>query len=243
MKKLLLGMLCASMMATGAYAACGGAASGSGCCTIGVRTNIDKEVMADSATLRFVVETSDKDMAKASEKNRTLSNSVSTALKTSLDTAKGDKIETDNYSIQPIYRYDKDGKRSFERYTVTNNLVITTKNLENIGKLIDTAVAKGVTSVSDLNFDLADKTPYCKVLLKDAAQSAKEQADAIAQSLGKQVTKPHKITASCGTQNVNNSPYRASFAASAEKMDAASTKIEVGTIRVWSDFTGEFKFK
>ena len=62
------------------------------------------------ATITLSVETSDKDITKATEANKQAANASIQAVKKLLDTAKGETVKTTAFNVSPEYRYKEWGK-------------------------------------------------------------------------------------------------------------------------------------
>lgn len=91
-------------------------------------------------------------------------------------------IQTQAYHIEPLYDYI-DGKQVFRGYRVTNNLRVTTKNVDTVGKVIDTAVNAGANTVSSINFTVSDPSIYYAEALNTAINDALAKAAAIGMKL------------------------------------------------------------
>ncbi len=99
-----------------------------------------------------------------------------------------DKIETTQISLFPQYQYDK-GKRSLIGYNARNQIKVTTDDLENIGKVIDTVVSAGATNIQNITFSVKKEAPYKKEALQKAFNDAKEKAEIIASASGLTIKK------------------------------------------------------
>jgi len=93
---------------------------------ISVNASATKEVAPDQAQITVNIETSDKSLQKASEDNKIAAGKVYSSLKAILNTEKGDYIKTSNYSANPVYICTKDNKKVFDKYVVSNNVVVKT---------------------------------------------------------------------------------------------------------------------
>ena len=99
-------------------------------------------------------------------------------------------IRTTNFSIWPQERYDPlTGTPTGEKtYVVDNTVYVTVRDLDKLGDLLDTVVAAGANTVNSIQFDVADKDEALKdaraEAVKDAAEKAKELADAAGVQLG-----------------------------------------------------------
>lgn len=106
------------------------------------------------------------------EMNRTI-NTVSDAIK-KLGIDKKD-IKTTNYNINPTYDYSN-GKQKITGYNANTNLEITIRNLEQANTVIDVSTANGANTVSNVSFDVEDKTKAQNDARKLAIEEAKKKA-------------------------------------------------------------------
>lgn len=94
-------------------------------------------------------------------------------------------IKTVNYSLNPNYIYPRDGGLpTLAGYTATNTVRVTTNDLANVGRVIDTGIQAGANQVSSLQFGLKDEQPARVQALKQATAQAKVRADAMAAGAG-----------------------------------------------------------
>jgi uncharacterized protein YggE len=110
-----------------------------------------------------------------------------------IDTLKGagvdpKDISTTNFSIWSNTQYGPDGQPTGTTYAVDNTVSVTVRKLDNLGDLLDSAVASGANNINSIQFDVADKTAALKEAraeaVKDAENQAKELADAAGVALG-----------------------------------------------------------
>jgi hypothetical protein len=97
---------------------------------------------------------------------------------------KAEDIRTTNFSIWPNQQYGPDGQPIGTRYVVDNSVFVTVRELDNLGDLLDSAVAAGANSINSIQFDVADKTEALKKAREEAVKDAKEQANELADAAG-----------------------------------------------------------
>ncbi len=135
-------------------------------------------------------------------------------------------IKTVSYSLQPNYRYPKEGgEPTISGYTATNIIRVTLDDLTKVGEVIDTASGAGANRVQSLQFTLKDDQEIQAQALREAAIRARKKADALASALGVRTVRILNVTES--SQPVY--PVRDVAFARAE---AATTPIEPGMIEV-----------
>jgi len=87
-------------------------------------------------------------------------------------------IQTIDYSVDQQYD-NVDGKQVFRDYRVRNTFKVTIRDIKRVGEIIDSAVAKGVNSVSGISFEISQPDKYYNIALKKALEQAVGKAEAI----------------------------------------------------------------
>ena len=104
-------------------------------------------------------------------------------------------IQTSRYDFSPVYDVKDNGRSVITGYTVTNAVVVKVRGLENIGKVIETALANGANRVDSLEFSANDPSAAKNAALADAAQDARNKADATARTLGMRIVRIQNVYA------------------------------------------------
>lgn len=215
--------------------------------TISVNTNVNVEIAPDVAEISFAVKTSDlKSMQKATLANKEISDKVFAELKSMIDTKNGEYIKTSDFSANPVYSY-QNSKKNFEKYEVSNRVIVHTKSIDKVGNMIDNAIAAGATNVDNLSFSISNYEVQCNDLISIAAKKAKTRAEVIAQSLSTSLLGINNISTSCSTNNYN--PPRLYMAknmiadVAAESAAAGGTSISNGVIKVNATVNASFYVK
>lgn len=217
---------------------------------ISVSYTAEKEVSPDTVEISIAIKTDDKRaMSVAVEKNKEISDKVYQYLKNNINPSNGDYIKTSNYSANPSYSYES-GKRIFQKYEVSNNIIVHTKSIDKISTLIDKSLVLGATNVDSLNFSLSEKDAQCAELLSKATQQAKKRADIVASAAGTSVTGIKNIETSCTLNRYNNVHFarnsysmKAMDAAAPEMAAGSSPNIESGVITIYSNINASFYVK
>lgn len=138
-------------------------------------------------------------------------------------------IRTIAYSLNPVYRYPREGGQpTITGYTATNIVRATIDDLTLVGRVIDAATQAGANQIQQLQFTLKDEQRVQAQALKEAAVKARQKAEAIADALNLRVLRI--VTVSEGGQTVV--PVR-EVAMAARVADAVqTTPIEAGTIEI-----------
>lgn len=211
----------------------------------------EKEVSPDTVEVSIAIKTDDKkSMQEASHKNKEISNKVYEYLKSNINTSNGDYIKTANFNATPVYTYNN-GKKNFEKYEVSNNIIVHTKSIDKISTMIDKSISLGATNINSLNFSLSNKDNQCEELLSKAAKQVKSRADIVAASVGTSVTGIKEIRTSCSLNqprvNYGYSNMKllrtAGAMADAAAPEASSTSIEAGNITIYANVDAYFYVK
>ncbi len=214
---------------------------------ISVNTSANAELAPDVAEISIAVKTYDnKSMQKATLQNKEISEQVISTLKSMIDTSKGDYIKTADFSATPIYSYSGN-KRNFDKYQVSNSVVVHTKSIDKIGTMIDKAIALGATDVNSLNFSVSNYETQCNDLLTLAAKKASARANAVAKTVPATLSGIRSMDVSCSTSNSSRPQYKMLMANRAMMMDSeaagSSTTIESGVIKVFANVSATYFVK
>lgn len=214
---------------------------------ISVNTSANAELAPDVAEISIAVKTYDnKSMQKATLQNKEISEQVISTLKSMIDTSKGDYIKTSDFSATPIYSYSGN-KRNFDKYQVSNSVVVHTKSIDKIGTMIDKAIALGATDVNSLNFSVSNYEAQCNDLLTLAAKKASARANAVAKTVPTTLSGIRSMDVSCSTSNSSRPQYKMLMANRAMMMDSeaagSSTTIESGVIKVFANVSATYFVK
>lgn len=214
---------------------------------ISVNTSANAELAPDVAEISIAVKTYDnKSMQKATLQNKEISEQVIATLKSMIDTSKGDYIKTADFSATPIYSYSGN-KRNFDKYQVSNSVVVHTKSIDKIGTMIDKSIALGATDVNSLNFSVSSYEAQCNDLLTLAAKKASARANAIAKTVPTTLSGIRSMDVSCSTSNSSRPQYKMLMANRAMMMDSeaagSSTTIESGVIKVFANVSATYFVK
>lgn len=172
------------------------------------------------AILRFGVQTTGENLAHIQNENAM----ISQAILESLQQFDITDIKTYQYTIDKVYDYEN-GKQIEKGYSVRNIFEVRTKDLNQVGAIIDTAVNYGANVVDFINFDISDSNTYYLQALDLAIENAYQKADRITMSLGITTTPiPIRID--------EISPSSMPVFKLAARESAVTTPIEPGSIQI-----------
>jgi hypothetical protein len=215
---------------------------------ISVSTTANTEIAPDIAEISIAVQTFDnKSMQKATLQNKEISEKVITELKSMINTANGDFIKTSNYSASPVYSYSGN-KKTFDKYQVSNSVIVHTKSIDKVGAMIDKSIALGATNVNSLSFSVSSYENECNNLLELASKRAKSRAEAVAKVVPAQIAGIRTMDISCSTNNTVKPQYRLMKANLASETLSASaetspTTIESGVVKINANVNASYFVK
>lgn len=213
---------------------------------VNANATVNKEMTPDTAEISIAILTTDKSsMQKATQQNKEISDKLYNAMKSMINPANGDYVKTSDFSAQPVYNYSS-GKRFFDKYEVSNRIIVHTKSIDKTGAMIDKAISLGATNIDNLNFTLSSYEKQCDELLNQAAQKTRMRAEGLAKAAGTMITGVKSITSSCNTSGTHqrvmyNMMAKSSAMDSAEA--AGATPIETGSIKLYANVNASYFVK
>jgi uncharacterized protein len=147
----------------------------------------------------------------------------------------GAQLTTVQYSISPQYRYPPHGAPSIVEYTASNVVQVRLDDLRKIAAVLDTATQEGSNNVQDIRFALRDEQVPRTEALRKAAQSARQDAQALADALGLRIVRVLAVTEQSPEMvapPVYMQAQRLSLAAA-----APATPVEAGTLAISATVT------
>jgi uncharacterized protein len=205
-----------------------------------IQTYGEAEVKAepDLARIGIAVETRGSEAEAAVEENARLANAVIEALK-DFGLAE-EEIKTGSYNLYS-YREWYDERPEGEQvitYQVTNEIVVTTTRLVEVGEIIDLAVKAGANNINYINFELKNPQELQLQALKLATEQASEKAKAIAESSGEKISGLYRIR----EERTEYMPFVYRQEVAADMGMGAATPIMSDEVVVRAMVTAEFAF-
>jgi len=203
----------------------------------------------DTATFSVSVSETAKDVESAQTSATTKANAVIAYLK-SQNIADTD-IQTTDYEIQPQYDYSSNACTSglpcspstptLTGYQVSETLSVKVRDTSKAGSILAGVGSKGASSVSGLDFTVADEDSVEAQARDKAIAQAKDKADALAKSLGVSIVRVVGFSE-------NGAPGPIYYAKSAGMtMDAAmpsvAPQIQTGQNKIVSDVTVTYEIQ
>lgn len=191
------------------------------------------KAIPDMAYVTIGVITENKELTFAQQNNAKITQNVINSLINS-GVSKKD-IMTESYSVTLQYEY-REGEQVFKGYRVSNYFKIRINNIQEIGKLVDTAVENGANAVKNINFTLSNPTNIYRTALSKAIIDAVNKALSTERALNITVDKtPKKIIE-------DNTDRSFMVARDAIASPMASTPIVEGEIEVVAKIKAIFNY-
>ncbi len=144
------------------------------------------EVQVAPDRARVGMETQAKTAAAASQENNRKQTAILAAIR-ALGIAPS-QIQTLNYSVMPIQRYDEKTQRVvIDGYRVSNIVQVETDKIEQAGPIIDAGLTNGANRVAGLDFLVKDRAREQETALTRAVEQARRQAEVAAKAAGGQL--------------------------------------------------------
>jgi hypothetical protein len=148
-------------------------------------------VKPDKIVLVLGIDTSDADVVVAKRKNGEL-------MKKAVEIAKGcgvqeKQIQTDYLSIEPRWKdgYDRE---NFLGYFVVNTLMVTLSDVEQLDRLITSALQAGINRINGIDYQTTEFKKYREQARELALKAAKEKGEKMSAVLGQKIGKPIQIS-------------------------------------------------
>lgn len=188
-------------------------------------------VIPDMASIRLGVETTGYNLQKVQEENAIASLAVQQVLKQ----FGIQEIKTIQYTIDKLYAYEND-KRVDKGYSVRNIIEIKTKDMKQIGALIDAAVSNGANVIEGISFEVTNLDFYYQQALNMAVDNAVQKAESIGKQLKAAINPiPRQIV----ENSIMPVPYQAVYSL---REGAATTPIEPGQNQIQASVTVDFEY-
>jgi uncharacterized protein YggE len=147
-------------------------------------------VKPDKIVITFGIETSDADVNTAKQKNSEL---MKKAVGVAKDCGVHEKdIQTDRLSIEPRWE-DGYKQQKFLGYFVQNTMMVTLSDLEQLDKLITSALQAGINRLNGVDFQTTEFKKYREEARELALKAAREKAEKMSAVLGQTIGKPLQI--------------------------------------------------
>ncbi len=132
-------------------------------------------VTPDTASINLGVSTQDTDVVQAVAASNLAAEAIISSVK-NLGVAPED-VRTTYFNVSPQPMYDQTGMPTGQTtYWVNNTLVITLRQVDQLGALLQAAVDAGANSINGISFDLTDKSQAEEQARQAAMADAQQRA-------------------------------------------------------------------
>ena len=146
----------------------------------------------DRAVVRFGVTTRAETAKQARSENATAAKSAMNAVRT-LDVPE-EKMRMASLRLQPRYEYDDEAdERTLVGYEATRQVVVELDRLEVLPQLVADVVEGGANRLSNIDYQLSDRSSVRNDALRKAAQAARGKAQLLAETLDARLGPVHSI--------------------------------------------------
>jgi uncharacterized protein YggE len=144
----------------------------------------EARISPDRATISIGVQTRALTAAAAGADNARRQKAILDTLRTL--GLSSEQLSTVNYNVSPEMQYSPNGATppKVTGYTVSNTVQADVRRLDDVGKVIDAALAKGANEISSLQFFSSKADSVRRVALASAVASARADAEALAKAAG-----------------------------------------------------------
>jgi uncharacterized protein YggE len=150
-----------------------------------------------------------------------------------------EQISTENYSVFPETRYDRDTQKPTVTGYVVNNVVrVEVRRTEQVGSVIDAALAKGANQINSLEFFSSNTDAARRQALADAIAKARGDAEAMARAAGGSLGPVLELT----TFESGPRPLARADLAMARTAQAAPTPVEPGELTLHVTVSARWQF-
>jgi uncharacterized protein YggE len=148
-----------------------------------------------------------------------------------------DQIATINFNVSPEMQYPPNQPPKVTGYVVTNTVRASLKRIEDVGRTIDAALAKGANEVSGVEFTSSRADSARRAAISDAVAHARADAEVMAKAAGGSLGQLLEV--SSAVEPIR--PFEATMAR-ARVAGAAPTPIEPGQSTVSATVTARWAF-
>jgi uncharacterized protein YggE len=142
----------------------------------------EAKVTPDRATISIGVQTRAATATAASAENARKQRAVIDAIRTLGVTDA--QITTVNYNVSPEQVYEANKAPRITGYTVSNSVRVDVHKIDQLGPILDAALAKGANNINSLDFYSSNESDARRSALASAIASARGDAQAMAQAAG-----------------------------------------------------------
>lgn len=185
----------------------------------------------DRAAVRLGVQTEADSAQEALEANSERMTAVISAT-LGIDINQSD-IQTQGVRLQPIYESTTDGESAeLAGYRASNMVRVTVRDLDQLGELLDTAVAAGGNTIEGIQFEVSDQAELEAAAREAAMQNAQAKAEQLTELAGAELGPVQTIWETGGPNPIPAFTSDESMAASVP-VQPGTQSIEANVMVTW----------
>lgn len=146
-------------------------------------------------------------------------------------------LTTAGYSVGQNYEMTRESPRIPAGFIARNTIRAEVRRLEDLGKVIDAALAGGATEIAGVQYVSANSQEARRTALASAVREARAEAEAIARAAGGNLGRLIALSSSSGPREAGGMAYDAEFAAMAR-----STSITPRDLTIFAVVVGRWEF-
>lgn len=193
------------------------------------------DVTPDLARIAIGVQTEGPEAAAAVSENSAQAQAIIAAL-ADFGIAEED-IRTSSFNVFPRQERDSEGNLTGITYVVQNTVQVTVRELDQFGEVLDAAVQAGANNISDIQFDVADRSALNAKALAAAVEDARARAEILADAAGVELVQVLSL------DSFGSSPVFAAQRVSLEFAEAADIPIAPGQIQITVDVNVRYEIQ
>ena len=209
----------------------------SGARTITVTGSGEVILVPDLAYINVGIHTEAEDVTSAVNSNNSQARAIKEAM-VGMGVEEKD-IQTSNFNVYSMNRYDDMGNIAGTNYAVDNTLYIIVRDMPRMSEILDAALGAGANQIYGISFDIANRADAMAQARDLAIKDAEEKALSIANTAGVQLGQVINIS-------VKNNSYvqtLAGYGMGGGMMDqAASVPVSAGQIVVTANADVVYEF-
>jgi uncharacterized protein len=195
------------------------------------------EARPDMATINLGVTTEGRTAQAALQDNARQMNALTQALRRA-GVAERD-IQTSNVSVHPQQQYRENQAPLITGYQANNTVTAKVRNVNNVGRVIDAAVAAGGNTIHGVHFSHQEPEAQLDVARRNAIAEARRRADLYASALNMRVVRIVAVSEGGGYSPPMPMPMMAERMAAAD----ASTPVSPGQIETRAHVNVTFELR
>ncbi len=198
-----------------------------------------RKVAPDKATIAYGVNSEAEDAQTCQKNNADAIGQVVEKLKSMGIDEKN--IQTSDYHLRPKMDYNNGEK--IVGYQMNTTITVTGLDMDVVGSVVDQSVEAGINTIDYIQYEVSNYDELYQEALDDAIQSAKEKAQAIAQSTGNKLKEVVYVQDRGGDDSYRYDAGSEDLMMKAEDMAEKSVSVAPGEIEIKAQIDISFRIE